>query len=109
MVGWFGGGRLVALAAVLFANISLRRFARAVHFRPANLWLLLSNSLALKNYFPFGINVFLASMNLFHRAGIVAAKERTSQSSDSESLETKNNNAVTAPLNNQHTESNEEN
>jgi hypothetical protein len=62
-----------------------------------------------KIIFPFGINVFLASMNLFHRAGTVAAKERISRSSGMSHWETKNNSAVKAPLNNQHTESNEEN
>jgi|GEM_PF-4311611 hypothetical protein len=41
-------------------------------------------------------------MNLFHRAGIFAAKDLISQSSDSESLETKNKNAAKAPHNNQH-------
>jgi hypothetical protein len=32
LVGWFGGGRLVALAAVLFSNTFLCGFARAVRF-----------------------------------------------------------------------------
>jgi len=52
VVGWFGGGRLVALAAVLFSGGLLRGFVRVVHFRSLVFPFPPVLVIRLKNYFP---------------------------------------------------------
>ena len=72
---------MVALAAVLFGNISLHGFARHVHFRSLKFHPPLHLPFPEKIILAAGIRGLLATMNRFHDAGITVAKERTGQSS----------------------------
>ncbi len=76
MVGWFGGGRLVASTAVLFSPEVMSAFAPDVHFRSSGFSAGRAATSLQKIIFPHVIRRLLASMKCFHLAGIAVARER---------------------------------